>query len=88
MNKPTEKKRRYKDYSSYVRSKFGERVQKVSINAGFTCPNIDGSKGKGGCTYCNNNTFNPDYCKPIKSITQQIEEEFPAAFEAGVAIWN
>ena len=74
MNKPTEKKRRYKDYSSYVRSKFGERVQKVSINAGFTCPNIDGSKGKGGCTYCNNNTFNPDYCKPIKSITQQIEE--------------
>jgi len=66
--------RRYTDYSSYVKKKFGGRVQKVSINAGFTCPNIDGSKGKGGCTYCNNNTFNPEYCKPIKPITQQIEE--------------
>lgn len=49
-------------------------MQKISINAGFTCPNIDGSKGNGGCTYCNNNTFNPEYCKPIKSIIQQIEE--------------
>ena len=74
MGKVTEKQRRYKDYSSYIREKFGGRVQKVSINAGFTCPNIDGSKGKGGCTYCNNNTFNPDYCKPIKPINQQIEE--------------
>ncbi len=74
MRKATEKQRRYKDYSSYIREKFGGRVQKVSINAGFTCPNIDGSKGKGGCTYCNNNTFNPDYCKPIKPIRQQIEE--------------
>ena len=49
-------------------------VQKVSIDAGFTCPNKDGSKGTGGCTYCNNNTFNPDYCKPIKPIKQQIDE--------------
>ena len=49
-------------------------MQKVSINAGFTCPNIDGSKGNGGCTYCNNNTFNPEYCKPIKPISQQIDE--------------
>ena len=49
-------------------------MQKVSINAGFTCPNIDGSKGNGGCTYCNNNTFNPEYCKPIKPISQQIME--------------
>ena len=68
------KQKRYTDYSSYIKKKFGGRVQKVSINAGFTCPNIDGSKGKGGCTYCNNNTFNPEYCKPIKPITQQIEE--------------
>jgi len=66
--------RRYTDYSSYIKNKFGSRVQKVSINAGFTCPNIDGSKGKGGCTYCNNNTFNPEYCKPIKPISQQIDE--------------
>ena len=65
---------RYNDFSNFIRSKFDCRVQKVSINAGFTCPNKDGSKGVGGCTYCNNNTFNPDYCKPIKSVTQQIKE--------------
>ena len=66
--------RRYNDFTSFVREKFGCRVQKVCINAGFTCPNKDGSKGIGGCTYCNNNTFNPDYCKPIKPIKVQIEE--------------
>ena len=67
-------KRRYKDFSSFVRKKFGGRVQKVSLNAGFTCPNKDGTKGVGGCTYCNNNTFNPEYCKPIKPIKIQIDE--------------
>ena len=67
-------KRRYKDFSSFVRKKFGGRVQKVSLNAGFTCPNKDGTKGVGGCTYCNNNTFNPEYCKPIKPIKVQIDE--------------
>jgi hypothetical protein len=66
--------KRYNDFSSFIREKFGGRVQKVSIDAGFTCPNKDGSKGTGGCTYCNNNTFNPDYCKPIKPIKVQIEE--------------
>ncbi len=65
---------RYNDFTSFIREKFDSRVQKVSINAGFTCPNKDGTKGTGGCTYCNNNTFNPDYCKPIKSITQQVNE--------------
>ena len=65
-------KKRYNDFSSFIRKKFNGRVQKVSIDAGFTCPNKDGSKGVGGCTYCNNNTFNPDYCNPIKSIKQQI----------------
>ena len=67
-------KKRYNDFTSFVRDRFEGRVQKVSINAGFTCPNKDGSKGVGGCTYCNNNTFNPAYCKPIKSVTDQIEE--------------
>jgi len=66
--------KRYNDFSSFIRRKFNGRVQKVSIDAGFTCPNKDGSKGTGGCTYCNNNTFNPDYCKPIKPIKQQIDE--------------
>ncbi len=64
----------YKNYSSYLKSIFNGQVQKISINAGFTCPNRDGKTGTGGCTYCNNQTFNPDYCKPNKSITQQIEE--------------
>jgi hypothetical protein len=49
-------------------------VQKVTIDAGFTCPNRDGSKSVGGCTYCNNDAFNPSYCQPHKSITQQITE--------------
>ena len=69
-----ENSNRYKSFTSFIRNKFGGRVQKVCINAGFTCPNKDGAKGTGGCTYCNNNTFNPDYCKPIKPIKVQINE--------------
>jgi len=66
--------RRYNSYSEYFIRMFGTRVQKVTIDAGFTCPNRDGSKGVGGCTYCNNDAFNPSYCQPHKSITQQINE--------------
>ncbi len=66
--------KRYLDYSSFIKSTFGERVQKISLDIGFSCPNRDGSKGFGGCTYCNNNTFNPDYCAPTKSIKLQLEE--------------
>ena len=64
----------YYDYASYLKTIFRERIQKISIHAGFTCPNRDGRVGTGGCTYCNNQTFHPDYCQPNKSITQQIEE--------------
>lgn len=66
--------KRYLDYSSFIKSTFGERVQKISLDIGFSCPNRDGSKGYGGCTYCNNNTFNPDYCEPTKSIKEQLEQ--------------
>ena len=66
--------KRYLDYTSFIKSKFGERVQKISLDIGFSCPNRDGSKGYGGCTYCNNNTFNPDYCEPNKSIPLQLEQ--------------
>lgn len=66
--------RRYNAHSSRIAGIFGGRVQKVSIDAGFTCPNRDGTKGRGGCTYCNNDAFNPSYCTPAKSIRQQIEE--------------
>ena len=48
-------------------------MQKISINAGFTCPNRDGTKGFGGCTYCNNQTFSPEYCHTEKSVTEQLE---------------
>jgi len=66
--------KRYRDYTSFIKQTFENRVQKISLNAGFTCPNLDGTKGKGGCTYCNNNTFNPKYCKPVKPISQQLDE--------------
>lgn len=66
--------RRFNAYSNYFIKEFGERIQKVSIDAGFTCPNRDGTLGEGGCTYCNNKAFNPSYCIPSKSISQQIRE--------------
>ncbi len=65
---------RYNSYSQYIRNTFGQRVQKISVDGGFTCPNRDGSKGRGGCTYCNNQTFNPAYTSAQKSITQQLNE--------------
>jgi len=64
----------YNDYSTYIKNLFGFRVQKISIDAGFTCPNIDGTKSIGGCIYCDNNAFNPYYCKSDNPIIQQIEE--------------
>ncbi len=66
--------RRFNSYSRYFRETMGGRVQKVAINAGFTCPNRDGTVGVGGCTFCNNEAFTPSYCQPSKSITQQIDE--------------
>jgi len=66
--------KRYNDFSTYFRKKFSERVQKVSIDAGFTCPNRDGTKGLGGCTYCNNKTFKPTYCNLEESVTSQIQQ--------------
>jgi len=66
--------KQYNDFSSFIKSKFAKRVQKISLDTGFTCPNRDGTKGIGGCTYCNNNSFNPYYCKPEKSITEQLDE--------------
>lgn len=65
---------RYLNYNKVLRREFPERTQKISINAGFTCPNRDGSKGNGGCTYCNNLTFSPDYCQSAKSVSEQVKE--------------
>ena len=66
--------RRFNSYSSYMTREFGSRVQKISIDAGFSCPNRDGKISTGGCTFCRNDAFNPSYCRPEKSVRQQIEE--------------
>ncbi len=63
----------YNDYSSYIRLKFGRRVQKISVDAGFSCPNRDGTRGSHGCAYCTNASFVPSYCQPNQSIAAQIE---------------
>ena len=64
--------RRLNAYSDYFRKYFGQRVQKITIDAGFTCPNRDGTCGKGGCTFCNNKAFIPSYNHPEKSLRDQI----------------
>lgn len=65
---------RYNEYGPWLKQQLGMKVQKISLNAGFSCPNRDGKVGFGGCTYCNNQTFNPEYCDTSKSITQQLIE--------------
>ena len=64
----------YIDYGTWVRRQFPFRVQKIAVDAGFTCPNRDGRVATGGCTFCNNQTFNPTYCDRQKSISEQLEE--------------
>jgi radical SAM protein (TIGR01212 family) len=66
--------KRYNTYSHYLKMRYGERIQKVTVDAGFTCPNRDGTVASGGCTYCNNESFNPGYNSAAKSISQQISE--------------
>lgn len=73
-NYPWGSNRRIHAASGFLKNKFGTRLQKVTIDAGFTCPNRDGSRSTGGCAFCNNSAFNPSYCKPEKSIAQQIAE--------------
>ena len=74
MTYPWGDTRRFNSYAGYFRRKFGCRVQKLSVDAGFTCPNRDGRLSTGGCTFCNNGAFTPSYCTPSKSIRQQIDE--------------
>ena len=64
----------YRDFSQFLATLFPSKMQKIAVNAGFTCPNRDGTKGRGGCTYCNNQTFNPAYCAPSLNVTEQLEE--------------
>lgn len=64
----------YNDFSSYLRRHFTCKVQKITIDAGFTCPNRDGTLARGGCTYCNNRTFSPAYCNRHNSVAQQMRD--------------
>ena len=64
----------YNDYGRWIRNKFPFRVQKIAVDAGFSCPNRDGRISSGGCIFCDNNTFNPTYCDSRKSIRKQLEE--------------
>lgn len=62
----------YREYSDYLAERFDRKMQKLTVNAGFTCPNRDGTKGWGGCTYCNNQAFNPTFAERGDSITEQL----------------
>lgn len=66
--------KRYNTFVGYYRRLYGERLQKLVIDAGFTCPNRDGTVGRGGCSFCDNAAFHPSYSTSGKSIAEQIDE--------------
>ena len=66
--------KRYNSFVGYFKRKYGERLQKIVLDAGFTCPNRDGKVGRGGCTYCDNAAFHPSYSTAGKSLCQQMDE--------------
>ena len=65
--------RPFNDLAGYLKKIFGTRVQKLSVDAGFTCPNRDGTVGTGGCTFCNNRSFTPAYCSPYHTVADQLK---------------
>lgn len=66
--------KRYNSFVGYFKRKYGERLQKIVLDAGFTCPNRDGKVGRGGCTYCDNAAFHPSYSTSGKRLHQQLDE--------------
>ncbi len=62
----------YMSFGAYMKERFGEMVYKVNVDAGFTCPNRDGSIARGGCIYCNNESFRPSSCKPAIPVSEQV----------------
>ena len=74
MTYPWGDERRFNSYKRFLLQRFGTRVQKLTLDAGFTCPNRDGTVGYGGCTYCLNDAFNPSYCTAVKPVEQQLSE--------------
>ena len=65
----------YKEFGTWLQAELGCKAQKLSVDAGLTCPNRDGTLGRGGCTFCDNRTFNPAYCRQGGSITDQLEAD-------------
>lgn len=65
---------RYNDFNSFMRRTFGMKMQKISVDTGFSCPNRDGTISKGGCTFCSNTAFTPSYCDPSLTVAQQLEK--------------
>ncbi|MEE3385433.1 MAG: TIGR01212 family radical SAM protein, partial [Prevotella sp.] len=64
----------YNDFSTWLRHQLGCKVQKISIDAGFSCPNRDGTLATGGCVFCDNKAFSPAYCRGNKSVKRQVED--------------
>lgn len=64
----------YYDFGTWIKKQLPYKVQKISVDAGFSCPNRDGRIGKGGCIFCDNRTFNPSYCGQGKTVPQQLED--------------
>lgn len=71
-NQSRDRARRFNNLSDFMKARFGERVQKLSVDAGFTCPNRDGTRGRDGCTFCNNNAFSPPYCTKGGGVAEQL----------------
>src|SRR5262245_20350716 len=87
--------RPYFAFSHFLRQRFGGRVHRIAIDAGFTCPNVDGKVAVGGCVYCDNRSFSPNRRLPRRTVRAQVEhgievlgrrygsERFLAYFQAG-----
>lgn len=69
-----EEAKHYNDFSTWLRRQLGCKVQKISIDAGFSCPNRDGTLATGGCVFCDNKAFSPAYCRGNKSVKRQVED--------------
>ena len=87
--------RPYYAFSRFLKGKFGQKVYRVSLDAGFTCPNVDGTAAVGGCVYCDNRSFSPNRRLPRRTVREQVDhgvlamrrrygaEKFLAYFQAG-----
>lgn len=64
----------YRDFAAFLSERFDYKVQKITVNAGFSCPNRDGTKGRGGCSYCNNRSFSPSFTEGAVNIEEQLEK--------------